>query len=45
MSLTRRKNRWYYSIYFHGQRYRGPYRTSKEQEAKRVEALVLAQLL
>lgn len=45
MSLTRRKNRWYYSIYFHGQRYRGPCRTSKEQEAKKVEALVLAQLL
>ena len=45
MSLTRRKNRWYYSIYFNGQRYRGPCRTSKEQEAKRVESLVLAQLL
>jgi hypothetical protein len=43
--LTRRKNRWYYSIYFNGQRYRGPCRTSKEQEAKKVEALVLAQLL
>ena len=45
MSLTRRKNRWYYSIYFNGQRYRGPCRTSKQQEAKRVESLVLAQLL
>ena len=45
MSLTRRKNRWYYSIYFNGQRYRGPCRTSKEHEAKRVESLVLAQLL
>ena len=45
MSLTRRNNRWYYSIYFNGQRYRGPCRTLKEQEAKKVEALVLAQLL
>lgn len=45
MSLTKRKNRWYYSIYFNGQRYRGPCRTSKEQEAKRVESLVLAKLL
>ena len=45
MSLTKRKNRWYYSIYFNGQRYRGPCKTSKEQEAKRVESLVLAQLV
>ncbi len=34
VSLTRRKNRWYYSIYFNGQRYRGPCRTSKEREAR-----------
>ena len=45
MSLTRRKNRWYYSIYFNGQRYRGSCKTSKAQEAKRVESLVLAKLL
>ena len=45
MSLARRKNHWYYSICFNGQRYRGPCRTSKEREAKRVESLVLAQLL
>ena len=45
MSLTKRKNRWYYSIYFNGQRYRGPCKTSKKQEATRVESLVLAQLL
>ena len=45
MSLTKRKNRWYYSIYFNGQRYRGACRTSKEQAAKRVESLVLAKLL
>jgi integrase len=45
VSLTKRKNRWYYSIYFNGQRYRGTCKTSKEQVAKRVESLVLAQLL
>jgi integrase len=45
VSLTKRKNRWYYSIYFSSQRYRGPCKTSKEQVAKRVESLVLAQLL
>src|SRR5664279_632235 len=45
VSLTKRKNRWYYSIYWNGQRYRGPCRTSKEQEAKGVESLVLAKLL
>jgi integrase len=45
VSLTKRKNRWYYSIYFDGRRYRGPCKTSKEQEARKVESLVLAQLM
>ena len=45
MSLTKRKNRWYYSIYCNGQRYRGPCKTSRQQEAKKVESLVLAQVL
>ena len=45
MSLTKRKNRWYYSIYFNGERYRGSCKTSKAQEAKKVESLILAQLL
>ena len=45
MSLTKRKNRWYYSIYFNGERYRGTCKTSKQQEAKKVESLILAQLM
>jgi integrase len=45
MSLTKRKNRWHYSIYLNGQRYRGCCKTSKESEARRVESLLLAQLL
>lgn len=45
MSLTKRGNVWHFAFRWNGKRYRGSCKTSKEQEAKKVESLVLARLL
>ena len=45
MSLIKRGNVWHFAFRWNGKRYRGSCKTSKEQEAKKVESLVLAQLL
>ncbi len=45
MSLIKRGNVWHFAFRWNGKRYRGSCKTSKEQEAKKVESLVLARLL
>ena len=45
MSLSKRGNVWHFAFRWNGKRYRGSCKTSKEQEAKKVESLVLARLL
>ena len=45
MSLIKRGNVWHFAFRWNGKRYRGTCKTSKEQEAKKVESLVLARLL
>jgi integrase len=45
MSLYKRGNCWHYRFRWNGCQYRGSCKTSKQQEAKKVESLVLARLL
>lgn len=45
MSLYKRGNIWHFVFRWNGRRYRGTCKTSKEQQAKKVESLVLARLL
>ena len=45
MSLTKRGNVWHFAFRWNGKRLRGSCKTSKRQEAKKVESLVLARLL
>src|SRR5437588_7213076 len=45
VSLIKRGNVWHFAFRWNGKRYRGTCKTSKEQEAKKVESLVLARLL
>jgi integrase len=45
VSLIKRGNVWHFAFRWNGKRYRGSCKTSKEQEAKKVESLVLARLL
>ncbi len=45
VSLTKRGNVWHFAFRWNGKRYRAGCKTSKEQEAKKVESLVLARLL
>ena len=45
MSLTKRGNVWHFAFRWNGKRFRGSCKTSKRQEAKKVESLVLARLL
>lgn len=45
MSLYKRGNTWHYVFRWNGRRYRGSCKTSREQEAKKVESLMLARLL
>ncbi len=45
MSLYKRGNTWHFVFRWNGKRYRGTCKTSKEQQAKKVESLVLARLL
>lgn len=45
MSLSKRGNIWHFAFRWKGRRYRGSCQTPREQEAKKVEALVLAHLL
>jgi integrase len=45
VSLSKRGNVWHFAFRWNGKRYRGSCKTSKEQEAKKVESLVLARLL
>lgn len=45
MSLYKRGNIWHFAFRWNGRRYRGSCKTPRQQEAKKVEALVLAQLM
>ena len=45
MSLFKRGNTWHFAFRWNGKRYRGTCKTSRQTEAKKVEALVLARLL
>jgi integrase len=45
VSLYKRGNTWHFAFRWDGRRYRGSCKTSREQEAKKVEALMLARLL
>ena len=45
MSLFKRGNTWHFAFRWNGGRYRGSCKTSRQTEAKKVEALVLARLL
>jgi site-specific recombinase XerD len=45
MSLFKRGNTWHFAFRWKGRRYRGSCKTSRQAEAKKVEALVLARLL
>src|SRR5947208_3613608 len=45
VSLIKRGNVWHFAFRWNGKRYRGTCKSSKEQEAKKVESLVLARLL
>src|SRR5258708_17298085 len=45
MSLFKRGNTWHFAFRWKGRRYRGSCQTSRQAEAKKVEALVLARLL
>lgn len=45
MSLVKRGKTWHFVIWFNGARYRGSCKTSKESEARKIESLVLAQLV
>ena len=45
MSLYKRGNTWHFAFRWNGRRYRGSCNTPRQQEAKKVEALVLAQLV
>src|SRR5439155_485068 len=45
VSLFKRGNTWHFAFLWNGRRYRGSCKTSRQAEAKKVEALVLARLL
>ncbi len=45
MSLFKRGKVWHFAFRWNGSRYRGSCKTSREQEARKVESLVLARLL
>jgi len=45
VSLFKRGNTWHFAFRWNGRRYRGSCKTSRQTEAKKVEALVLARLL
>lgn len=45
MSLSKRGNTWHFALRWKGRRYRGSCKTSRQAEAKKVEALVFARLL
>ena len=45
MSLFKRGNTRHFAFRWNGRRYRGSCKTSRQAEAKKVEALVLARLL
>jgi len=45
VSLFKRGNTWHFAFRWNGGRYRGSCKTSRQTEAKKVEALVLARLL
>src|ERR1035438_9492061 len=45
VSLIKRGNTWHFAFRWNGRRYRGSCKTSRQTEAKKVEALVLARLL
>src|SRR5271157_3098713 len=45
VSLIKRGNVWHFAFRWNGKRYRGSCKTSKQQEANKVESLVLARLL
>jgi hypothetical protein len=45
VSLFKRGNTWHFAFRWNGRRYRGSCKTSRQAEAKKVEALVLARLL
>jgi len=45
MSLSKRGNTWHFAFRWNGNRYRGTCKTSRAQEARKVESLVLARLL
>lgn len=45
MSLFKRGKTWHFAFRWNGKRYRGSCKTSREQEARKVESLVLARLL
>jgi site-specific recombinase XerD len=45
VSLIKRGNVWHFAFRWNGKRYRGTCKTSKEQQARKVESLVLARLL
>jgi integrase len=45
MSLCKRGKTWHFAFRWNGRRVRGSCKTSREQEAKKVEALMLAQLV
>src|SRR5260370_33149640 len=45
MSLFKRGNTWHFAFRWKGRRYRGSCNTSRQAEAKKVEALGLARLL
>src|SRR5208282_1606780 len=44
MSLSKRGNTWHFAFRWKGRRYRGSCKTSRQTEAKKVEALVLGRL-
>ena len=45
MSLFKRGNTWHFAFRWKGRRYRGSCKTSRQSEAQKVEALLLARLL
>jgi integrase len=45
VSLFKRGNTWHFALRWNGRRYRGSCKTSRQAEAKKVEALALARLL
>lgn len=45
MSLFKQGKTWHFAFRWNGKRYRGSCKTSREQEARKVESLVLARLL